>query len=183
MLSDEEGKKIVGYARKVLESYVKNKEIAEVPDEDFLNENKGVFVTLNKNGELRGCVGIPRPDFSLGEATKRAAKSAADDRRFPPLKPGELEDIEIEVTVLTEPKEVEVENSDEYLDKIEVGKHGLIIECKGREGLLLPQVPEDQDWSCKEYLEGLCRKARLEPGAWERDHTVIKSFEGQVFEE
>ncbi|MFP4116942.1 MAG: TIGR00296 family protein [Candidatus Aenigmatarchaeota archaeon] len=183
MLTEEQGEEIVRYARKVLESYVRNEDLPEVPNEDFLEEEKGVFVTLNKNGELRGCVGLPFPDFPLGEAVKRAAQSAADDRRFPPLKPEGLESIEIEVTVLAEPEKVEVEEPEDYLKKIEVGKHGLLIEGQGNEGLLLPQVPVDQDWNCEEYLEGLCRKARLPSQAWRKDYTEIKSFQGQIFKQ
>lgn len=183
MLTEDQGERIVIYAREVLESYIKNEELPEVPDEDFLEGERGVFVTLNKDDDLRGCVGVPLPDFPLGRAIKKAAQNAADDRRFPPIEERELDKINVEVTVLTEPEKIEVKKSQDYLDKIEVGKHGLIIKGKGRQGLLLPQVPEEQGWNCKEYLEGLCRKARLGPEAWKEDDTEINCFEGQIFKE
>ncbi len=183
MLTDEQGGELVGYAREVLENYVRDEELPEVPEEDFLEEKKGVFVTLKKNDELRGCVGLPLPRFPLGEAVKKSAQSAADDRRFPPIQKEELEEIDGEVTVLTVPERIEVDDPEEYLEEIEVGKHGLIIKCHGKQGLLLPQVPEEQDWDCEEYLKGLCRKAMLPSGAWRNGSAEIKCFEGQVFKE
>ncbi len=148
-----------------------------------MKEEKGVFVTLKKNGELRGCVGLPLPRFPLGEAVKKAARSAADDRRFHPIKKEELEEIDVEVTVLTVPERIEVDDPEEYLERIEVGKHGLMIEHRGRQGLLLPQVPLEQDWNCREYLEGLCKKAMLRPDEWKDESAKIMCFEGQIFKE
>ncbi len=183
MLTDEQGEKLVGYAREVLESYIRDEGLPEAREEDFMDEKKGVFVTLKKNDELRGCVGLPLPRFPLREAVKKAARLSADDRRFPPIDEKELRNITIEVTVLTEPETVDADSPDDYIKKVEVGKHGLIISKGGREGLLLPQVPIEQNWSCTEYLEGLCRKARLDSDAWKRKSTEIKRFEGQIFRE
>ncbi len=183
MLTQEQGSKVLEYTRKVFENYIEGQTIPDPPDEDFFKENKGVFVTLKGGDNLRGCVGVPSPRFKLGEAIRRAAMSAVDDRRFPRVEKHETKKIDIEVTILTEPKTIEVQDPSDYLKKIEIGEDGLIIERGSKSGLLLPQVPVEQDWNCKEYLRGLCKKALLDPDAWKNSSTEIKSFRGQIFRE
>jgi len=186
-LSSEDGALLIKAAREAIEHY---SEFGEVPnvlkgvDLDAYAEPRGVFVTLKEKGQLRGCIGFPLPMFPLGQAVCRAAVAAAfDDFRFSPLKKEEIKNVDIELSVLSVPEKIEVEDSEEYLEKIEIGRDGLIIEYLGHSGLLLPQVPGEQGWDIKEYLEGLCMKAGLPPGSWSEPGVVLKSFQAQIFEE
>ena len=148
------------------------------------NSNSGVFVTLNTfpGNELRGCIGIPEPIYPLYESLEYAARSACHDPRFIDLQFSELDDITVEVTILTKPQIVQVDR-DSLIDWIVIGKHGLIIEGRGKRGLLLPQVPEELGWDQIDYLEGLCRKAGLKRGSWRDSDIKLYSFEGEVFSE
>ncbi len=111
------------------------------------HEKRGVFVTLTKAGQLRGCIGFPYPVMPLGDAIEDAAVAAATgDPRFPPVRRDELPSVRVEVTILTVPCVLDAEPY-RRPEMIEVGKHGLIIRARGRSGLLLPQV-------ATEYLLG-----------------------------
>ncbi len=186
-LGKEDGAMLIKAAREAIEHY---SEFGEVPsvlkgvDLDQYPEPRGVFVTLKKEGQLRGCIGFPLPMFPLGIAVVKAAVAAAfDDFRFPPLKKEELGGLEIELSVLSVPEQIDVKDPLEYLEKIKIGRDGLIIEYMGHSGLLLPQVPEEQGWDVKEYLEGICIKAGLPAGSWSEDGVVLKSFQAQIFGE
>ncbi len=140
-----------------------------------LAEPRGAFVTLKRDGRLRGCIGYVEPSYPLGEAVARAAVAAAfEDPRFLPLSREELPGLEIEVSALTPPEPV----SD--LSRIEVGRHGLIAERGFKRGLLLPQVPLEYGWGLKEFLENTCLKAGLERDCWMGD-TRFYAFEAEVF--
>src|SRR5664279_1218355 len=131
MLSEEDGKFLVKLARKAIVTYLKEKKVIEVPEDadPKLMEDMGVFVTLNIGNELRGCIGYPEPVMPLLNAVVDAAISAAiRDPRFNPVTPEELDKIDVEVSVLTKPEEIEVENPTEYLQKVVIGEDGLIIE-------------------------------------------------------
>jgi len=148
------------------------------------HEKLGVFVTLNINNNLRGCIGYPEPIKPLFDAVLDVSLSAAfEDPRFLPLTKNEFENINIEISVLTKPQEVVVQNYEEYLEKLTVGVDGLIIEYKFNRGLLLPQVPVEQNWDIKEFLENLCYKAGLNSDAWKMEDTKIYNFQAQVFQE
>ncbi len=141
-----------------------------------LRAKRGVFVTLHLEGALRGCIGFPFPVKPLAEACQEAAVSAAfEDSRFPPVAPGELENIEFEISALTQPKPIQP-------DKIKVGVHGLLIRKGSRSGLLLPQVPIEYHWKVDEFLRQTCRKAGLPSDAW-REGAELSGFEAQVFGE
>ena len=189
-MHEQHGELLVKIARKAIEEYleksrvIKAEEHFDIPEE--LKKKRGVFVTLltYPEKELRGCIGYAEPVFELHRATVDAAISAATrDPRFPPLKINEIEKTLVEVTVLTPPELIEVDEPGEYLKKIEIGRHGLIIERGLRKGLLLPQVPVEQNWNAKEYLCYLCLKAGLEPSAWLSREARIYCFEGVIFEE
>lgn len=138
---------------------------------------QGVFVTLKKGGELRGCIGTVMPEGELFELVIENSYNAAfRDPRFPPLTAGELELVSIEISVLTTPVEV---NS---IEEIEVGRDGLIVVMDGRSGLLLPQVPVEQGWSREEFLVWVCRKAHLPDDAWRRGARLYR-FQAIVFGE
>ena len=177
---------IVKLARKAIENYAKTGKKTAIPKEfpKELNEKRGVFVTIYKKNtkQLRGCIGIPYPEMSLIEALIEASVSACLDPRFQPLKPEELEDIFIEVSVLTDPEPIKTKPKD-IAREIEIGKHGLIIRRGLQGGLFLPKVPVEQNWNIEEYLENLCYKAGLMSDAWLDSNSRLFKFEAEVFEE
>lgn len=185
MLSLEEGRLLVKLARRTIEGYLrtgKKPPVSKVGAK--LRERCGVFVTLTKHGELRGCIGHPLPTLPLIEAVADSAvSSAVHDPRFSPVTQDELLDIQVEVSVLTPPELIKVKDPREYPKHVEVGKHGLIVECAGRAGLLLPQVPVEWGWDIKEFLSQTCMKAGLMPDCWLREDTRISRFSAQIFAE
>lgn len=178
------GEAAVRSARSVVENEVAGTPVrmADVPG---FSEDRGVFVTLSRypSGDLRGCIGYPYPVMPLGEALVGAARSACHDPRFPDLGRSELDGITVEVTLLTPPRDIDFSGPSDLLSKVRVGRDGLIIECRGRRGLLLPQVPVEWGWDAEEYLANLSVKAGLPPSAWTWDGARIQSFEGEVFSE
>lgn len=152
---------------------------------DVFKEKRGVFVTLNhrKNRkELRGCIGRPYPVLPLGEAIILSAINAArEDPRFYPVEPEEIDELVIEVTILTLPKRIKGKPKD-IPDKIVIGRDGLIVSSSRCSGLLLPQVAVEHGFDCTEFLCQTCMKAGLMPDAW-LNGAEVYSFEGQIFEE
>lgn len=185
MLTFDQGKKAVEYARSVIEESVRYKKIPENDLKGIFEEKHGAFVTLNTypDRDLRGCIGIPLPVMSLKEAIAEGARSATHDPRFPHLAEYELDDIVVEVTVLGVPEKINVKKPEDYLSKIEIGRDGLIVEQGFSKGLLLPQVPTEQNWDKKEFLSHTCMKAGLRPNAWFGNETKISKFSGQIFYE
>lgn len=185
MFSLDEGKKAVNFARNVIEEYVKSNSIPSSDLKGSFIKNQGAFVTIHTfpNHDLRGCIGIPLPIMPLKEAIVEGAKSATRDPRFPPLEEKELNNIIIEVTILTKPELIEINQPEDYLSKIEIGRDGLIVEQGFFKGLLLPQVPIEQGWNKEEFLSHTCMKAGLMPDAWFDKNTKISKFSGQVFTE
>ncbi len=182
-LTKPEGELAVRLARSAIEECLKNKKKIK-PDNlpKVFREKRGVFVTLNTEKQLRGCIGRPYPILPLGEAIIASAINAArDDFRFSPVKPQEVEKLRIEVTVLTVPKRINAKPKD-LPDKIVIGRHGLIVATGACSGLLLPQVAVEHGFDCTEFLCQTCMKAGLMPDAWLNGADVY-SFEGQIFEE
>ena len=181
--SRRNGAKLLELARTAIETRFTRKEI-NLERYQELSEKRGVFVTLTKDDELRGCIGYVEPIGSLRKGVVRAARAAAfDDPRFPALEPEELGSIRVEVSVLTVPKKVEVRKPEEYLTKLKVGRDGLIIRQRFHSGLLLPQVPVEYGWNIETYLEQLCFKAGLPRSAWKDKDTVIEAFQAEIFSE
>jgi len=184
-LSNHDGKILVRTARQAVTEYLKTRKI--ILQEDFKSKfsyNSGVFVTLNKEENLRGCIGFPTPVKKLYQSLVDVAiASATEDPRFPPLLYEELDDICFEVTILTTPEEVKVTNPHEYLNKIKVGRDGLIVKWEFGSGLLLPQVPIEYGWNEEEFLNHTCEKAGASPDCWKEKSTMILRFEGIVFKE
>jgi len=138
---------------------------------------RGVFVTLRKKGELRGCVGFIEPSAPIGQSVVQAAIYAAtEDTRFSPVRPAELKHITVEISVLTPLREV----GDARL--VVVGRHGLVVSRGEHRGLLLPQVPVENGWDRQTFLEHACLKAGLPPDAW-RHGAKLHVFEAIVFHE
>jgi uncharacterized protein (TIGR00296 family) len=189
-LSLEEGKFLISLVRNTVKEYLATGRIVKAPAStpEELLERCGVFVTINRleGGEkkLRGCIGYPYPTSPLVEAVINSAVNAATrDPRFYPLVSSELGNVVFEVSVLTPPEQVEVDNPKEYLAKIKVGEDGLIVEKGGYKGLLLPQVPVEWEWCEEEFLCQCCVKAGLPPDSWLTKDTKIYKFHAIVFAE
>lgn len=179
-LSKEEGRLLLKIAKKTIEGYVKFKKIPEfeIPP-GKLHEKRGVFVTLRKKGQLRGCIGRFDPTKPLYRmVVDMSIASATQDIRFPQVTEDELEDIDIEISVLSPLKRVR------SVEGIEMGKHGVYIKRGIKTGCYLPQVATETGWDKKTFLENLCTtKAGLPKDAWRDKETEIYIFTCQIFEE
>jgi hypothetical protein len=180
------GRVLVKLARETVERKFRlGKLYIKKVDKEF-ERKKGVFVTLETfpKKELRGCIGFIRSNYPLYEAVQRAAWAAAfEDFRFLPLKKNELEKVVFKVSILTEPKLIEVKDPKEYKQKIELGKDGLILIVGSHQGVFLPEVPLEANWSIEEYIENLCFKAGVTPDViWDKQTKLMK-FQTQIFAE
>lgn len=189
MVLEEEGSKLIEMVRKNIEKYLRKNEVLDKYEIDekiqkYTKKKRGAFVTLKTSqGKLRGCIGRPYPDKNLIDVLIDCSVSATKDPRFSPVSESELGDIRIEVTVLTEPEEIDINSIEEAEEKIEIGKHGLMIIGRGYQGLLLPQVPKEHGWDIIDFLNHSCMKAGLPGDSWKDSNVKIMRFEGQVFEE
>jgi uncharacterized protein (TIGR00296 family) len=185
MLNIDEGKFLVKLARRAIENYLSTgKKLPPPKVVEKLRERRGVFVTLKKRGELRGCIGYPLPVLPLvGAVIDAAISSAVKDPRFSPLEFEELPAVQIEVSVLTPPEEIKVSDPRDYPKNVQIGKHGLIVEWRGYAGLLLPQVPVEWGWDPEEFLSQTCMKAGLMPDCWLNRDVKISRFSAQIFAE
>lgn len=184
-ISDKDGEFLVSTARKIVTEFLRSgrKPRLDKDVESKLSFDAGVFVTLNLNNDLRGCIGFPLPK-RLSEALPEAAIAAAtEDPRFSPVEPHELDSITFEVTILTPPAEIIFDDPQELLSKIKVGRDGLIIRQGHHSGLLLPQVPVEYGWNEEKFLEHTCQKAGLPSNCWKEKSTQIFSFKGIIFKE
>jgi uncharacterized protein (TIGR00296 family) len=189
-LTDEEGKFLVKLARQTVKEYLNNGKVLQVIENVSakLMEPCGVFVTINRFYDgakrLRGCIGLPYPTTPLAKAVIEAAISAStQDPRFPPVSMNELDQIVFEVSVMTPPELVTADKPTDYLNKIKVGRDGLIMEHGYNKGLLLPQVPVDLNWNEEEFLCQTAMKAGLQPDVWLLKNTNLYSFQAIIFEE
>ena len=175
----------VKIARNVIEKYVKNEEVTIKDYPENFTKKSGVFVTINTypKKELRGCIGYPEPVMPLIDAVIDSAKNACRDPRFPPLEKNELNRIVVEVSLLTKPEMIKIDNPINYPEKIKIGRDGLIAESGFYRGLLLPQVPVEWKWDKETFLSHTCMKAGLVSDAWLDKKTKIYSFQAQIFSE
>ncbi len=161
---------LIELARKAIEKYLHEGKILEIPLDEVPSKyrQKGaVFVTLKKEGKLRGCIGSVIPFEPLYKNVIRNALNAAfDDPRFPPLKPEELDDLEISISILSPPKEYFYENLDELCHYLESHKPGVILRIGDRQALFLPSVWQELP-SCQLFLSALCQKAGLDGECWQ----------------
>ena len=188
-----DGKELIQFARDNIGYYLKNDKRIIIPEvlKEKYKENYGAFVTLNahdgKSNPLRGCIGYIEPKFALYDVIHKVSiSSATEDTRFSSVTIDELDNITIEISILTPPKIIEVDAPNEYLEKIVIGRDGLIVERGMRRGLLLPQVPIDHDrnWDVETFLNHTCSKAWLSSDAWKDiKGTKIYSFQAIIFEE
>jgi AmmeMemoRadiSam system protein A len=179
MLNDVDKTTLLTIARATLESRLFSQAIPECHiSSEALLERKGAFVSLHKGEELRGCIGRLYPDRELYKVVQHCILSAAfEDGRFFPVIKDELRDLCIEVSVLSPFHRIR------QIEEIEVGKHGLFIAQGQSQGLLLPQVATQYGWDRMMFLIQTCRKSGLPDAAWQDPHTIIHTFEAEVFSE
>jgi len=175
-LSEIEKKELLNIARSAIQNYIREKKVFfPKPQSPRLHKNKGAFVTLKRKGRLRGCIGFIEPIAPLYKTVAQVAVYAASkDARFPPLSVSELNGLEIEISVLTKPSKIK------DVSDIQVGRHGLIIAKDTRQGLLLPQVATENNWSKRKFLEQTCIKAGLPKDSWKNGADIF-IFEAHVF--
>ena len=184
MISDRAGNYLVKIAKESIKDYLETGEKLEKA-EDYpieVDEKLGVLVTLNKNDDLRGCIGYAEPIETAIDATMTVAISAAfNDPRFPQVSPDEFEELDFEVTVLTKPEMIVVAHPDQYFDEIEIGRDGLIIQKGYSRGLLLPQVAVENLFTIEDFLEHTCMKAGISADSWMDESCDVYRFQGQIF--
>ena len=179
MLSNEIRKYLLRLARTAIESKLIGENLipqkAEFP---ILDKKQGAFVTLNKDGNLRGCIGYILAFKPLYNTIIDVAKAAAfDDPRFPKLEINELLECEIEISIISEMIPVS------SIDEIKVGRDGLLLKNGFYSGLLLPQVAIEWEWNKIEFLEQTSRKAGLNRNAWKEKGSQLFRFTAEVFRE
>ncbi len=180
--TDPEKKSLLALARKTIAYFLEKGELPNAKKLSIevtpaMSRTMGVFVTLKKEGQLRGCIGQIFGTGPLYKAVIEQAKNAATrDPRFPRLEAAELAKVQIEISALTEPKEVG------SYKEIVIGKHGMVLEKHGRSAVFLPQVAPEQGWDIDTTLTHLSRKAGLPADAW-KEGASYQVFEAHVFHE
>jgi len=176
-LSEEEKKALLEYARSTIACRLQGKPLPSLSsDSGAAQEKRGAFVSLKKQGRLRGCIGYIEARKPLAQAVSDMALAAAfNDPRFPPLKREELADLDIEISVLTPLKKIN------DINDIKVGQHGLYVVRGFQSGLLLPQVATEYRWDRLTFLKETCYKAGLPADAWKDEKTEIYTFSAEVF--
>jgi len=177
-LSEEAKADLLRLARSAVTEYLTKRAFVEDrTGRTELAAPRGAFVTLTKRGQLRGCIGFIEAIAPLGRTVIQAAIYAAtEDPRFPAVSAAELKDLRFEISVLTPLREIDDPG------EVKVGTHGLVVERDGQRGLLLPQVPVENNWDRVTFLEEGSLKAGLPRDAWRRGAKLFV-FEAIVFHE
>lgn len=178
-LSVEQKKRLLEIATQTVNTLVKTGKTLAVSETDpRLTAREGAFVTIHKQGQLRGCIGHIVAQGPLYLTVRDMAVAAvSQDPRFRPVAPDELAKIDIEISVLSQPRRAK------NVDEIKMGVHGVIVK-RGpfHAGVFLPQVATETGWSKEEFLSQLCsQKAGLPPDAWKDPRTVLEIFTADVF--
>jgi uncharacterized protein len=179
-LSDAARAGLLALARGTLEAHFRGEPPPRLASDraETFGDPRGLFVTLRRGGDLRGCIGTLAPTGDLTRViAEYALRAAFEDPRFPPLRAEELADCEIEVSVLTAPQPLEKPGD------LEIGRDGLILELGGRRGLLLPQVATEWGFDRERFLAEVARKAGLLPEAWRDPAARVFTFRAEVFSE
>lgn len=183
-LTEDEKSTLLRISRFTLDKWVREKkypsekELQEYEITAGMEQKAGVFVSLHKLGELRGCIGYVTGTTTILHAViENSVNASAKDIRFPPVTEDELDMVDIEISVMTPMEEVD------DIETIEVGRDGLVIERGFHKGLLLPQVAPEWGWDKYEFLENACRKAGLPTDAYEKKDVKIYRFQALVFGE
>ena len=179
MLTDEQKSALLRVAREAMTAQVLGQPAAPLDLPADLPDASGVFVTIKRRGELRGCLGTLQCRSGLAEEVARCARdSASEDPRFPRVARAELPDLSVEVSVLGPLEQIDPAEP----GAVVVGRHGLVVEDGRRRGLLLPQVPLEWGWTSDEFLRHTCSKAGLPYDCWSSGARVYR-FEAEVFGE
>jgi AmmeMemoRadiSam system protein A len=180
-LTQEEQQKLLRWARRAIESAVEASSPPRPGEAELtggLLSPHGAFVTIKKQGELRGCIGRMDFDRPLWENVVAAAvASALEDPRFRPVEAGELAEVRLEISVLEPPRELPRPGL------FDAQRHGIIIEKGFRHALLLPKVAQENGWGAEKTLETVCWKAGLPPQAWREPDARLQVFEAFDFGE
>jgi AmmeMemoRadiSam system protein A len=175
-LSEIDRRAALQLAREAVVEAVSHRPLPDViPQQEFFAEHRGVFVTLYVRHRLQGCIGVVEAKEPLGKAIFRCAASAAmEDPRFAPMKPEQLGELNIEISLLSSMEPI-------VPDSIEIGRHGLLVLLRAHRGLLLPQVAIEHRLTREQFLEETCRKAGLPREAWRDPEARIFGFTCEVF--
>jgi AmmeMemoRadiSam system protein A len=177
VLTTEERQELLMIARRAVEARVRGERESGPGHVQVDRQRPGAFVTILVRGSLRGCLGRMMTDRPLPALIAHLGGEVADsDPRFDPVRPDELAHLSLEISVLTDEREVA------SIYEIEVGRHGLTVEQFGRRGVLLPQVPGEHGWDREAFVEHTCLKAGLPADAWRRGARLFV-FEAEVFGE
>jgi AmmeMemoRadiSam system protein A len=174
--SPDERSLLIALAHRAITSKLNSQEIVLQAPSAHLDERRGVFTTLYRKGDLRGCVGYALPITSLYRAVAETARGAAfDDPRFVPVTLAGVDGLKVSLSILSRLTPLRPE-------EVEVGRHGLLVTAGARRGLLLPQVPLEHGWDRIEFLEQTCQKAGLARDEWKKGAT-LQGFTAEVFGE
>jgi AmmeMemoRadiSam system protein A len=185
-LNDDEKRVLLRLARESLESAVHGKQLpqfdpASIPER--LRLPGASFVTLTRRGALRGCIGALQAQMPLAEDVQQhAAAAALEDYRFPPVQPIELGQIEIEISVLTDPQPLVYEQPGDLLRLLRPEVDGVIVSSGFHRATFLPQVWEKVP-EAEVFLDMLCEKAGLAPNAWRQSRLQVQTYQVQSFDE
>ncbi|MFH0982413.1 MAG: AmmeMemoRadiSam system protein A [Planctomycetota bacterium] len=172
--------KLLAFARNMVQAELTSPSAVEKPRDLPNLPHGGAFVTLKNRGRLRGCMGTFSPRETLLETIECAARLAADDPRFRnyPVTPEEMDDIRIEISVLSSPEPTD------RPEALEVGRHGIWIRRGLASGCFLPQVATERNWSVEQFLSNCCAmKAGLAPDAWKDPETEVLLFAAEIIAE
>jgi AmmeMemoRadiSam system protein A len=177
VLNAKQRQELLRVARESVRAAVNGQVYHPTTDDTVLQQPAAAFVTLHNGDDLRGCIGMVQPELPLLETIAEMAREAAlNDFRFESVTSREVEELRIEISVLTPAEPVN------DFAEIEIGAHGLIVEQGARRGLLLPQVAAEWGWDREEFLEHTCLKAGLARDAWKKGARVLR-FGAEVFGE
>ena len=188
MLTEHHGRALLHLARQTIEEYLginpSSPALPEVLDDPALQKQRAVFVTLNKRGQLRGCIGTLVGTESIVNGVRRHAVNAAfHDHRFSPVKAGEVHELEIDISVLTDPQSLEYNDADDLIAQLRPKIDGVILKHpSGAGATFLPQVWEQLP-STPDFLGHLCKKAGLAEDEWCSGKLGIETYQVQYFKE
>ena len=177
-LSEADRRAALHLARAAVVEAISQRKLPDAfPREGVFSDRRGVFVTLRLHNRLQGCIGVIEANELLGEAIVRCAASAAlEDPRFSPMRPEQLDDLSIEISLLSPMEPIAPE-------AIDIGRHGLFVRLHAQRGLLLPQVAIEHRLTREQFLEETCRKAGLPRDAWRDPEARLFGFTCDVFSE
>jgi len=151
----------------------------DLPSALTIEDGSGAFVTIYLSGKLRGCIGLLESNLSIAATVQAMAKAAAlDDPRFTPVRREEVDRLAIEISIISPKKPIE------SIDQIKLGRDGIVISGRGRQGVFLPQVATETGWDVKTFLSECCEhKAGLPRLAWQESDVLISTFQADIIKE